>query len=454
MSGGTNIFAAKKSARMLLIGASVFAIGACSFGGAQSYSNLPYSSGNNPQETGPSTPSGLRAVADDLASNGQVDAALPLYRTLAANTNSPADLTALGEALSGLGLHDEAASIYSKALDKDATYGPAWYGIGRSQLSQGRFEEALAAFSEAQNYGESRAGSGRGIALAALGQTSNAISAFDANNDTVSRSNKALLMAATGNSSVAVTILEPLVASGEGTPRDRQNLAMAYLMDGREGDAFRMARLDLDPVTVQETFTFYREIMSIPADQRMRALVTGTIDPDWGKSEAGNLVIVDTDARQFAAKRIVEGEPKPVLVAEAPKPEPVPAAPEPQTEPVEEDRSNYELTTIPPLVEPYGYALQIGAYRNLENLMRGWTILYRQSGDLLKDIPPRRSEVDHGSKDDGPRGFYYRLNAGPLKTFAEARDLCSALKERGTDCWVRPPEVKEGQVEADTESTD
>ena len=38
----------------------------------------------------------------------------------------------------------------------------------------------------------------------------------------------------------------------------RQNLAMAYLLDGREEEAYRIARLDLDPATINETFTFYR----------------------------------------------------------------------------------------------------------------------------------------------------------------------------------------------------
>ena len=104
------------------------------------------------------------------------------------------------------------------------------------------------------------------------------------------------------------------------------------------------------------------------------------------------------------------------------------------------------LTEVPPLLGPEGWALQIGAYRTIKNLMRGWSILYGQSGDLLKDIPPRRSEVVLENKGGGPGGFYYRLNAGPLKTFGQARDLCAALQARGTSCWIRPPEKTEGNL--------
>ncbi|UTW55581.1 SPOR domain-containing protein [Kordiimonas sp. SCSIO 12610] len=429
------------NARILLLSTSILAIGACSMQSSNTLDDLklPYSKSLTFQDS-QNPDGGIKAVADNLVESGQIEAAIPLYRSLAASSSTPENLYSLGETLSKLGAHEEAAKVYSKALDKDASHAPAWYGVGRSWLALGRFDEALAAFSEASNYGESRASSGRGIALAALGQTEAALSAFEYTSDTTSLSNKALVLAASGQAEAAIELLEPIIASG-GSPRDRQNLSMAYLMADREGDAFRLARLDLDPASVQETFTFYRTIMSMPANQRMRALVTGTIDPEWTSSEAGNLVVVDTEDRQEAAKRIIADEPEPEPV---PEPEPTPE-PEPEPEP-EEDRSNYELTTIPPLVEPDGWALQIGAYRTIKNLMRGWTILYRQSGDILKDIPPRRSEVDHGNNEDGPKGFYYRLNAGPLKSIAHAREICAALKERGTDCWIRPPEPTEGKL--------
>lgn len=440
-----------KSVRVSLLSVSILAMTACSFNNSKNLDNLklPYSKPLTFQDS-QNPDGGIKAVADNLVEGGQIEAAIPLYRSLASRSGTPDDLYTLGETLSKIGAHEEAAKVYAKALDKDASHGPSWYGVGRSWLSLGRFDEALAAFSEASNYGETRANSGRGIALAALGHTDQALAAFDYDADTTSISNKALVLAATGETDAAITLLEPIIADGGG-PRDRQNLAMAYLMADREGDAFRLARLDLDPATVQETFTFYRTIMSIPADQRMRALVTGTVDPEWTSSEAGNLIVVDTVTRQEAAKRIIAKEKQPEA---APTPEPQ-LEPEPASKPEskpEEDRSNYELTTIPPLVEPDGWALQIGAYRTIKNLMRGWTILYRQSGDLLQDIPPRRSEVDHGNSESGPKGFYYRLNAGPLKSLSQAKDLCSALKERGTDCWIRPPEPVEGKLPEATEN--
>jgi tetratricopeptide (TPR) repeat protein len=444
-----------RSVRTFLLGTSMLAIGACGVTTDKNLNTLklPYSKPLTFQDS-QNPEGGLKAVADNLVKNGQIDAAIPLYRTLATNSSTAENLHALGDTLSKVGAHEEAAKIYAKALDKDASHAPSWYGVGRSWLALGRFDEALAAFSEASNYGEERANSGRGIALAALGRTDQALEAFDYSNDPTSLSNKALVLAATGQTDEAIKLLEPIVEN-DGSPRDRQNLAMAYLMADREGDAYRLARLDLDPTTVQETFTFYRTIMNVPADHRMRALVTGTIDPEWDRSEAGNLVISDTEVRQEAAKRLIaenktpEPEPEPIpapTVDVQPEPEPAPT-PAPTAEPeAVEDRSNYELTTIPPLVEPDGWALQIGAYRTIKNLMRGWTILYRQSGDLLEDIPPRRSEVDHGNSDTGPQGFYYRLNAGPLKSLSRARELCAALKERGTDCWIRPPEPVEGKL--------
>ena len=389
---------------------------------------------------------GLKAIADDLAANGQHEAAIPLYRHLGARSGDPAVLSALANSLSARGAHEEAVRILTTLGARGQMDGNSWYTLGKANLALGQFEDALSAFDQARAYapGDTKILSGLAISEAALGRTGDAMNTLAVVADPTGLSNRALLYATTGHPEVAVSILEPMVKAGMLGPQGRQNLAMAYLLDGRESDAFKIARLDLDPETIGDTFTFYRSLSSLAPSERMQALVTGTIDPSWTRDEAANLQIADSTDRQEAAKRLME---KPVMMAKAPEPEP-----EPETEPVVA-QADYELTEIPPLVEPEGWALQIGAYRTIENLMRGWTILYRQSGDLLQDIPPRRSEVDFGDRDTDPKGFYYRLNAGPLKTLKQAKDLCKELRARGTSCWIRPPEKTEGSLPEETSAT-
>lgn len=384
----------------------------------------------------------LMRIANQLASSGDHAAAIPLYRHLAEKNGNMEALSALASSFVALGEHHRAETVLSTVIARGGATGDIYYALGKIKLADSKYEEALLSFVQARllNGDSSKVRSGRAISLAALGRTRESLQAFEGDTDRLSLSNKALVFAANDFAKAAINILEPLVQSRDSTSRDRQNLAMAYLLDGNEKEAYAIARLDLDPVTINETFTFYRSLSSLDPAQRMQALVTGAVDPEWTRTEMANLDLQESTDRSAAAERIVEtvvtarSEPK-IMVAEAPKPAPKPAS-----------RENYVLTEVPPLVEPEGWALQIGAYRTIKNLMRGWTILYRQSGDLLEGIPPRRSEIDFGQRDGEPSGFYYRLNAGPLKTLQQAKELCTELKARGTSCWIRPPETKEGKL--------
>lgn len=410
------------------VAVSALSLSACNTGNTYTAVAAPQST----QTTSFDGTAELRRIADELALSGDHTAAIPIYRHLGASNGDPAALNALANSLVAQGAYDEAAKTLDMLVVRDQATENTWYNLGKVKLASGLFEEALAAFDHANIMRPShpKTLSGRAIALAALGRTSEAIAAFDTNSDTLTLSNKALVFAATGQPDAAVALLEPIVRSGKSTARERQNLAMAYLLDGREQNAQQMARIDLDAATINETFTFYRSLSSLEEAERMQALVTGSIKPEWNNKAKANLELAETDARTKAAKRIVAPKVQ-TVVASAPKPEPV---------------KDYVFKEIPPLIEPEGWALQIGAYRTIKNLMKGWTILYRKSADLLQDIPPRRSEVDFGKKEKGPKGFYYRLNAGPLKTFSEAKTLCEALKERGTKCWIRPPEKTEGKL--------
>jgi len=437
------------TARRILLGSAIMGLAACSGTGQDLHAQYP--------QPAQAQPGGILAIANDMAAKGDHSAAAPLYRQQASATGNPEAIVGLARSLSALGKYDEAENILQDLALRGSMGQEAWYLLGKSRIALGKFDTALIALDQAAALSpmDTRVNSARGISLAALGRVGDAIAAFQNSVDAASLGNLALVFAMTGNAEAAVNILEPLAASGQATAQGRQNLAMAYLLAGRENEARQMARLDLDPISVDETFTFYRTLASLPVDKRMQALTTGVIAPDWTLEESGNLMLAESDTRDAAAMRIAA---KPVLATVDPAPEPVVEA-EPVhvaavPEPVKVDVANYELKELPPLVEPHGWALQIGAYRTEKALMRGWTILYRANADLLGDIPPRRSEVDFGNREGKPKGFYYRLNAGPLKSLGQARELCRELLTRGTECWVRPPEKSEGRVTAPAKESD
>ncbi len=419
----------------LLLGSCVLTLPACAYGTgtAPQVAHATSAAATASNQSG-----GLMQIATEMARKGDHEGAIPLFRHLAATTRTPEAITGLANSQMAMGNVAHAFSILEGLVRDQSTPlpGETYYSYGKAALALGDFDTALVGFSAAGELlpGDPRAASGKAIALAATGNTPGALAALALANDPSSLSNKALVLAATGRPTEAIEILEPLLTSGSGEARDRQNLAMAYLLAGREDKAYQIARLDLDAASVDSTFTFYRSLASLSEADRMQALVTGTIDPAWTRQESANLQLENTDDRAIAAKRFV---PEPVMVAKAPEPEPI------KEEVVE---VSYTPGDIPPLLEPEGWALQIGAYRTIERLMTGWDILYDRNIDILADIPPRRSEIDFGTTEDGPKGFYYRLNAGPLKTLAEARAICDELKARGTRCWIRPPETSEGRL--------
>ncbi len=422
-----------KQFKSLIAGTGALALAACASGTGTAPQVARAQNAVNTQQTG-----GLMQIANEMAAKGDHESAIPLYRHLAATTRSPLAITGLADSQMAMG-NLETAFAMLEALVRDQSSplpGVTFYSYGKAALALGDFDTALVGFSAAAELmaGDERPLSGKAIALAATGNTQEAIDTLMGANEPSSRSNLALVFAASGKSDLAVNLLEPLVSEGEAEARDRQNLAMAYLMNGREDKAYQIARLDLDAASVDDTFTFYRSLASLSEASRMRALVTGTIDPEWTREETANLQLEDSTDRQLAASRFVS-EPK--LVATAP--EAIPA--EEKVVP-----ANYIIKEAPPLLEPEGWALQIGAYRTIDRLVKGWNILYERNLDILADIPPRRSEIDFGVREEGPSGFYYRLNAGPLKTLSKAREICSELRDRGTRCWIRPPESSEGKL--------
>jgi Flp pilus assembly protein TadD len=437
------------TARRILLGSAIMGLAACNGTGQSIHAQYP--------QAVQAQPGGILAIANDMAAKGDHSAAAPLYRQQATATGNPEAVVGLARSLSALGKYDEAENILQDLALRGSMSQEAWYLLGKSRIALGKFDSALIALDQAAALPpvDTRVNSARGISMAALGRVGEAIAAFQNSVDPASLGNLALVFAMTGNPEAAVNILEPLAASGQASAQGRQNLAMAYLLAGRESEARQMARLDLDPTSVDETFTFYRTLASLPVDKRMQALTTGVIAPDWTLEESGNLMLAENDTREAAAMRIAA---KPILAEAKPAPVPVtteqPAVAEAAPQPEKVDVANYELKELPPLVEPHGWALQIGAYRTEKALMRGWTILYRANADILGDIPPRRSEVDFGNREGKPKGFYYRLNAGPLKSLSHARELCRELLTRGTECWVRPPEKSEGRVTAPETGSD
>ena len=457
------------TARLAGIAALALAVGACATGNSDVIRADRASEIAAADKLGSDS---LVALAERMAAQGDHDAAIPVFRQAhRQNPNRTRPLVGLGLSLAALGSYGEAEDALQRAVDRDDEDAQALRALGNVLLVMGRPEHALIYFEQAvaQAGRDGNIYSGLGVTLDALGRHREAQATFDrgleadpGNLDL--RNNKGLSLALAGDVRQAVTLLEDVVRQPGSSAQHRQNLALAYMFAGERERARRIASIDLDAVSVADTLTYFDTLGRMRPSERMAALLYAAGNPRQNREEDGSLLIgEDTQAKRQAVARVV---PAPVVEAPEPEPEPEPgpepapqvaAAPEPEPEPEPEPVVVAEavpepapapapLPDLPPLMEPEGWAVQIAAYRRPEQVMDGWHELSARYYDIIGGLEPRRSEVDFGDRQDEPRGLFYRLNAGPLSGFEEARDICEQLKAIAAPCWIRPPEPAEGRL--------
>lgn len=385
--------------------------------------------------------SSLAGLADQLAAQGDHNAAIPLYRqAIRRSIIGGGPKIGLAKSLIAVGRYEEAVYVLKKG-DNDNPEGLRL--LGNAQLVLGRPELAVSAFREAVRRGsDPRAYGGLGVALDALGRHGEAVDAYD---DGLAldpghldlRTNKGLSLALHGQSAAGVSLLEGVVRDPASGPQHRLNLALAYVMLGDDARASRMASIDLGAGEAAHMLAYFRSLKMAEPSHRMAGVIWGGSQPAKNKEQPGNRVFdeepagVEQAVARAVEEEVVEVEPEVIELAE---PEPT----------VEE-----QYPEIPPLLEPEGWAVQLAAYRTAEQIIAGWKLLSVKYADVIGHLEPRRSEVDFGDREEKPSGFFYRLNAGPLSGFDEAKAVCEALKARGAACWIRPPEPSEGRLPKD-----
>lgn len=119
--------------------------------------------------------------------------------------------------------------------------------LAQVYLSQGRFVSAATTFEDAISLGEKNPRTGLGLALAyaGAGRNAEAQAVLERWQDQIPVSDYGLALAITGRPADAVDVLTRLIRGGQSTARARQNLAYAYALDGRWGQARVIAGQDV-----------------------------------------------------------------------------------------------------------------------------------------------------------------------------------------------------------------
>ncbi|WP_417319210.1 tetratricopeptide repeat protein [Emcibacter sp.] len=385
------------------------------------------------------------SLANEMVAEGDYNAALPLYRR--AHKWHPFDsepLVGLGESLSATGQYQEAAEAFQKAVNINEENLDALKGLGKTYIALNRPTMAVPVLNTAVGLAPTDVGAVSSLALAMEMQGNNRAAlevyrdglAIDPDNLKL-LNNYGLSLALQSRHDEAIHILKQAAQHKDAGANHRQNLAMAYALAGNEMMASRLLSIDSGPELSNENMNYFRVLASMPEDGRFASVLNQSVEPKTDTAAPANEVFEDDSlTRNITVARLVEEVPEPV----------VEVIPEPEPEPAEDP-------SVPALLGPEGWALQIAAYRKKEELRPGWERLKQKYFDIIGHLEPRRSEVDFGNREGKkPSGFYYRLNAGPLTSFEEANEACKKIREKGTDCWVRPPMSAEGKLpETDVE---
>lgn len=384
---------------------------------------------------GGSFESSFVALADEMAAEGNHNAAIPLYRrAMKYHPFASSPLVGLGDSLRAIGQYQQAEKAYQTALSRDEQNLRALRGLGKTYIALNRPAMAVPMLHDAISMNSRDVESIRSLALALelQGHPRAAMEVYkdglDIDPDNLKLlNNYGLSLALQSRHDQAIDILKQAAQHRNAGAAHRQNLAMAYALAGNEVMSSRLLSIDNGPDMTHENLGYFRILASLSSGERFDAVVRQSTSPKTDIIEVANEVYKDDSrVKSVTVARLVEVPPEPIAVVEP--------------EPVEED--------VPPLLGPQGWALQIAAYRNKSALMPGWKKLRKKYFDIIGALEPRRSEIDLGVAryEGGPHGFYYRLNAGPLTSLEEARVACRKIREQGTDCWVRIPEVAEGTV--------
>lgn len=152
------------------------------------------------------------------------------------------------------GRHERAVRFAEEAVASapaDAEYRVL---LGQVYMADGRFASAEASFDAARQLGADhpRVIIGHVLSLIATGRNQQALDLIDANAATLPASDFGLALALAGQAERGALVLTDVVRAGDSTPRDRQNLALAYALAGRWLEARLIGAQDIGPSRIAE----------------------------------------------------------------------------------------------------------------------------------------------------------------------------------------------------------
>lgn len=347
--------------------------------------------------------------------------------------------------------------------------------LGNAYFAGGRFASAEAAYKDALALMPNQPQLILKLALVGIaqGKSGEALAQLEAARDYLDPSDYGLALALAGQPAGAVAVLEPAARASGADARIRQNLALAYALQGDWTAARTIAAQD---VPADQLDTRIQQWMAFAAPTKASdqvAALTGVTPAAQDPGQPTRLALAPrAEQPRMAAAEPVSvpvAEPAPPMVAEAAAPAPAPveyaAAPAPAPQPVVVAAANpapvveapklkpkakpavktavakpalsprasglFQKASFPKVVRGNSKSVvQLGAYGSRAFVSVAW-------GNFAKKYPALRGYSPATARFESTRGTVYRLSVQGFASDAAARDFCSSLRKAGGNCFVR-----------------
>ncbi len=336
--------------------------------------------------------------------------------------------------------------------------------LARIYMANGRFQSAERTLMDVMELGQvdPRTVVSLSLSRIAQGKVDSALSLIESNRSLVSASDYGLTLALAGQSKQAVEVLTEAIRSDNANARTRQNLALAYALDGRWREARIMAVQDMPETAVNDHIADWAQYARPGAyEVRVAGLLKVTPQVDAGQPvrlALGGVPATMAEATPASSPVDLAYTPAPVQELAAVGPAPVSesagfatVAPVSQVAAVETPVFEAPLikaqtgpakaVSVAPIklalaaVEPVRaisgtHLVQLGAYSSAANAKVAWSQLSKRYG-MLRDFSSASSTVNVNGKS------LIRLAAMGFGNKASADAVCQSIKSSGGACIVR-----------------
>lgn len=329
--------------------------------------------------------------------------------------------------------------------------------LARAYLAAGRFDSAAVTFEDAASLGDDTPGTALGMALAYIGSGRNAqaLTVLERWHDRIPAADLGLAVALAGQPAQGVALLSDAVRGGDASPKARQNLAYAYALDGRWGEARVVAAQDVPADQIDARLSEWAGRAGSDQHQsRVAALLGVPVRQDPGQPVALALNAPETPVPMAAADTVEAPAeaPVPLAATELPaidnsdpvppslaawQPAPVPqhiAAPvaakpvsRPQPMPAAKVAVPARLAAAVPQARGT-HLVQLGSFSTRAGAKRAWTIFVARH-PALKERSLRITEAQVRGR------IFYRVAAEGFER-GSAQSLCASVRQRGGGCFA------------------